>query len=203
MKKCLGIFLGVLFCINFGSAVSLWGENSKSPMLKNTRFSVGDTITIVVEESLNAAQSGSTRSNKSDDIALNFANRAENSSSAGGSGSRSNIDNRLNFLTSGRSNYSGTGRTTRETSIKTTITATVIDIQPNGNLFVLGQRSIKVNEEVETLEVSGIVNTDRLSDDNIISSTQIANAKITIKGAGTVSTPQSPGVLSRMFDWLF
>jgi len=201
MKKYLGIFLGVFFCINFGLAVSLWGENSKSPMLKNTRFSVGDTITILVDESLNAAQSGSTRSNKSDDIALNLNNRMDASSSL--TNRKNSTDTRMNLLTSGRSNYSGTGRTTRETSIKTTITATIIDIQPNGNLFVLGQRSIKVNDEVETLEVSGIVSTDRLADDNTISSTQIANAKITIKGAGTVSSPQSPGVLSRMFDWLF
>jgi flagellar L-ring protein precursor FlgH len=172
-------------------------------MLKNTKFNVGDTITIIIDESLNAAQSGTTRTNKSDDIALNLTNRADNNSTLGNTGRRDTIDNRLNFLTTGRANYSGTGRTTRETSIKTTITATIIDIQPNGNLFVLGQRSIKVNDEVETLEVSGIVSTDRLLDDNSIYSTQIANAKITVKGAGTVSTPQSPGVLSKMFGWLF
>ena len=202
MQKYFGICLGVILLAGFSLAGSLWTADSKSPLAKTSRFAVGDTITIVIEESLAAAQSGSTRTNKGSDTALNLTNRTEDNQS--GTTTRKNSgDVRLNALLNGRSNYSGTGRTERSTSLKTTITATVVDVQPNGNLFVLGQRSIRVNEEVETVEVSGIVNTAKLSDDNSISSTQIANAKITIRGAGAVSTPQQPGILSSMFSWLF
>lgn len=203
MRKYFTIFLGVFLIINTCCAASLWSEKSRSRLLRNTRFNVGDTITIFIDENLAAAQSGTTRTNKSDDVNFSLNNRGENNMSIGSQSLRDTVDNRLNLTTAGRVNYSGTGRTTRETSIKTTITATVIDVQPNGNLFVLGQRSIRVNEEVETLEVSGLVNTDKLSDDNSISSTQIANAKITLRGAGVVSSPQQPGLLSKMFDWLF
>jgi flagellar L-ring protein precursor FlgH len=204
MRKYFGVCLGVILLVGFSLAGSLWTADSKSPLAKASKFAVGDTITIVIEESLSAAQSGSTRTNKGSDTAFNLTNRIEdNQTPVSGLTSKSSGDTRLNTLFNGRSNYSGTGRTERSTSLKTTITATVVDVQPNGNLFVLGQRSIRVNEEVETVEVSGIVNTAKLSDDNSINSTQIANAKITIRGAGAVSTPQQPGILSSMFSWLF
>ncbi|GBR75563.1 flagellar L-ring protein FlgH [Candidatus Termititenax persephonae] len=204
MKNYSKTLLGAVLIVSFSLAASLWSEKSKAQFVRTQEFNVGDTITILIDESLSAAQSGTTRLDRSSDAALNFSNRAESSAEAG---RRTLVDtqsnSRLNLSTTGRTNYSGTGRTERSSSIKTTITATVIDVQPNGNLFVLGQRSIRVNEEVETLEVSGIVNTEKLKDDNSISSTQIANAKITIRGAGTVSSPQQPGLLGKMFEWLF
>jgi flagellar L-ring protein precursor FlgH len=204
MRKYFGVCLGVILLTGFSFAISLWSADSKSPLAKTSKFAVGDTITIVIEESLSAAQSGSTRSNKSSDTTFSLSSSLQdNQAPASGLATKSQGDTRLNTLFNGRGNYSGTGSTQRSTSLKTTITATVVDVQPNGNLFVLGQRSIRVNEEVETVEVSGIVNTAKLSDNNSISSTQIATAKITIRGAGAVSTPQQPGLLSTMFSWLF
>ncbi|MDR1452600.1 MAG: flagellar basal body L-ring protein FlgH [Candidatus Margulisbacteria bacterium] len=204
MRKYFGVCLGVLLLVCVSFAASLWSADSKSPLARASKFAVGDTITIVIEESLSAAQSGTTRTNKGSDTTFSLSNSLQdNRTPVSGLASKSAGDTRLNTLFNGRSNYTGTGSTQRSTSLKTTITATVVDVQPNGNLFVLGQRSIRVNEEVETVEVSGIVNTAKLSDDNSISSTQIANAKITIRGAGSVSTPQQPGILSSMFSWLF
>jgi flagellar L-ring protein precursor FlgH len=204
MRKYFGVCLGIILLAGFSFAASLWSADSKSPLAKTSKFVVGDTITIVIEESLSAAQSGSTRSEKSSAPILSMTNTLDDSQTPiSGLTSKMSGSTRLNTQFSGRNTYSGTGSTQRSTSLKTTITATVIDVQPNGNLFVLGQRSIRVNEEIETVEVSGIVNTAKLSDNNSISSTQIANAKITIRGAGVVSTPQQPGILSSMFSWLF
>jgi flagellar L-ring protein precursor FlgH len=204
MRKYFGVCLGVILLTGFSFAISLWSADSKSPLAKTSKFAVGDTITIVIEESLSAAQSGTTRSQKSSNTTFSLSNSLQdNQTPISGPATKSQGDTRLNALFNGAGNYSGTGSTQRTTSLKTTITATVVDVQPNGNLFVLGQRSIRVNEEVETVEVSGIVNTAKLSDSNSISSTQIANAKITIRGAGAVSTPQQPGLLSTMFSWLF
>ncbi|GBR73169.1 flagellar L-ring protein [Candidatus Termititenax aidoneus] len=204
MRKYFGVYLGIILLAGFSSATSLWTMDSKSPLAKASKFAVGDTITIVIEESLSAAQSGTTRAQKGSNTTFSLSNSLQdNQTPASGLASKSSGDTRLNTLFNGASNYTGTGSTQRTTSLKTTITATVVDVQPNGNLFVLGQRSIRVNEEVETVEVSGIVNAAKLSDDNSINSTQIANAKITIRGAGAVSTTQQPGILSSMFNWLF
>lgn len=200
------LILVVFLCIGLSFANSLWSDSARSPFVKKNSYKVGDTITIIIDENLSAAQSGTTRADKSSDFNFNGLQKADSSLSSTGGNVRSQTNKNqasmgLNF--SGDSAYSGTGKTTRATSVRTNITATVIDVQPNGTLFVLGQRQIKVNDEVEQIEVSGIVNPEKISDTDTIYSTQLANAKITIKGAGTVSNPQQPGVMARIFDWLF
>jgi flagellar L-ring protein precursor FlgH len=204
MKIYCQALLSAALIVSFGLAASLWSENSKAPFFPNNKFNVGDTITILIDENLSAAQSGSTRTNKNSTNSLDFSNRLDETIERASSSKIDNSGNtRLALSAGGQTNYSGTGQTSRTTTLKTTITATVIDVQPNGNLYIMGQRSLRVNEEVETLEVSGIVNVSKLADDNSIRSTQIANAKITIRGAGVVSAPQQPGVLGKMFEWLF
>jgi flagellar L-ring protein precursor FlgH len=199
------ILVGIL-CIGLVSASSLWSDSARSPFVKKTNYKVGDTITIIIDENLSAAQSGSTRADKSSDFNFSGTEKADSSLSSTGGNARSQTDKHQSSLGvnfAGKNAYSGTGKTTRATSVRTNITATIIDVQPNGSIFVLGQRQIKVNDEVEQLEVSGIISPDKISDTDTVYSTQLANAKITIKGAGTVSSPQQPGVMSKMFGWLF
>ena len=199
------LLLGLIVCVGVSCANSLWSDSSHSPYVKKTAYKVGDTITIVIDESLNAAQSGTTKADKNSGLGMSTSDKIDNSysSSGGGAAAKNAADSRLNLDFAGRSTFAGTGKTTRQTAIRTNITATVIDVQPNGSLFVLGQRQIKVNDEAEQLEVSGVVSIDKISDANTVYSTQLANAKIAIKGAGTVSNQQQPGVMSKLFDWMF
>ena len=208
MTKLILPILSCVLCLQLLPASSLWNNDSVSRIMKKQDFKVGETVTVLIEESLNAVQSGSTRSVSGTNVGLNVNNRMSQSFSplaAGRTGTSYSADDELrqNLAISGQGSYTGTGQTTRESSIRTTITATIIDVQPNGNIFIMGQRQIKVNNESEVLEVSGVVSVDKISDNNTILSTQLANAKITIKGAGVVSSPQSPGVITKMFDWLF
>lgn len=196
--------LGLLVCLGVSFANSLWSDGSHSPYVKKATYKVGDSITVLIEENLNAAQSGSTKADKSSDIGLDGNQSADGAySSLDSKGKKNQSTGKIGLDFTGKTGFSGTGKTSRQTSIRTNITATVIDVQPNGSLFILGQRQIKVNDEVEQLEVSGIVSTDKISDANTVYSTQLSNAKIMIKGAGAVSNPQQPGVMGKMFDWLF
>lgn len=201
MKKKAILLSIILFSLGFSA--SLWKESSESPFLRKTNFKIGDTITIIIDESLSALQSGSTKSDKSSDTDLSMDNRQDKNSSIGGRKVRDSISDTLKLGVGGKGRFSGSGSTQRQSSIKTTITATVIDVQPNGNLFILGQRQIKVHDEVEQFEISGIVRIEDITDNNSVYSTKIANAKIAIKGAGVVSDQQKPGVMLKLFDWLF
>ena len=196
------ILIGVL-SLSVACANSLWSDTAHSPFVKKTAYKVGDTITVLIDENLNAAQSGSTKSDKGNDFSFTGTNKSDSSLTNGGHSQSDKNQANLGLNFNGKNTYTGTGKTTRQTTIRTNITATIIDVQPNGALFILGQRQIKVNEEVEQLEVSGIVSPDKISDTNTIYSTQLANAKITIKGAGTVSDTQQPGFMGKMFGWLF
>jgi flagellar L-ring protein precursor FlgH len=59
-----------------------------------------------------------------------------------------------------------------------------------------------VNEETQTLVVSGIVRQQDILPDNTIASSRIADGEVRLEGHGTLSDRQKPGVLQRIFDFL-
>ncbi len=194
---CLVLVLGLCF------ADSLWSENSTSAYLKKTDFKVGETLTIIIDENLNALQSGTTKANKQTNVGFDFNTQSDGSSEIQSKKTAAKADNTLRLSSTGTDRFTGSGSTQRKSQLKTTITATVIDVQPNGNIFILGQRQVKINEETEQMEISGIVRVKDISDENTILSSQVANLKIALNGVGVVANPQKPGVLARAFDWLF
>ncbi len=73
--------------------------------------------------------------------------------------------------------------------LRATITALVTEVTPNGFLKVEGQRQLRINDEIDTLTVQGILRSEDISSDNTVFSTQLANADITYTGDGL--TPKS------------
>ena len=76
-------------------------------------------------------------------------------------------------------------------------------VLPNGDLAIEGNRVVTVNDDEETLFLSGIVRSRDISDDNTIYSHQIANAQISSKSKGTVNSGNRPGFITRLINWVF
>ena len=83
------------------------------------------------------------------------------------------------------------------------ITAVITEILEGGNVYVVGEHKVKVNNEVETIRVSGIIRPSDIGMGNTINSYQIAKAEVSVNGSGVVGSKQNPGVLTKMFNWLF
>jgi flagellar L-ring protein precursor FlgH len=83
------------------------------------------------------------------------------------------------------------------------ITVVVIDILPNRNLVVAGQRSRNIAGDIQTLEASGIVRPSDISFLNTISSRQVANFRILTHNAGISAPYTKPGWLGQIFDALW
>ena len=81
--------------------------------------------------------------------------------------------------------------------------AVVTEVLETGNLFVVGEHRVKVNNEIETVRVSGLVRPQDISAKNSIFSYQIAKAQVSVNGDGVVATKQTPGVMTKMFNWFF
>ncbi|WP_109016970.1 flagellar basal body L-ring protein FlgH [Novimethylophilus kurashikiensis] len=79
------------------------------------------------------------------------------------------------------------------------ITVTVIEVLPNGNLVVSGEKQISVNNNTEFIRLSGVVNPMNITSGNVVSSTQIADARIEDKGKQSMDTAQVMSLLSRFF----
>jgi len=73
-------------------------------------------------------------------------------------------------------------------TLRATITALVTEVTPNGFLKVEGQRQLRINDEIDTLSVQGILRSEDISGDNTVFSTQLANADITYTGDGLTPT---------------
>jgi flagellar L-ring protein precursor FlgH len=186
---------------------SLWSQERGMSLFTDIRASrVGDTVTVRIVEDPEAALSANTKTSRSSSVnaKLKFLGYMQwladhNQNLAQNPGVDALIDSSL------EKSFDGKGTSDRDGHVNAYITAMVIKVLPNGNLFISGKREIKVNHELQYITISGIIRPEDVSPLNEISSTYIADARIAYSGVGPVSDEQSPGWLMRILDhvWPF
>jgi flagellar L-ring protein precursor FlgH len=166
----------------------------------------GDTLTVVLVEATNAKKEATTGTKKENDIQLNnptlFGAPAQ--VSIGGSLQRMLPLPRQNNYTLDMSastdqEFTGTGASKQSNSLSGSITVTVNEVLPNGNLVVRGEKIVAINEGDEYVRLSGIVRPQDIRPDNTVYSTKVADARISYGGSGAVADSNSHGWLSRFF----
>lgn len=98
------------------------------------------------------------------------------------------------------SNATGQGAISRKEKIELTLAATISQILPNGNLVVVGKQEVRINGELRELTVAGIARAEDVSADNSIRHDQMAEARISYGGRGTLTAVQKPRWGQRMVD---
>jgi flagellar L-ring protein FlgH len=99
--------------------------------------------------------------------------------------------------------FEGEGESERTGYLTAQISTRVVEEMPNGNLRIEGERMVDINGEQQILTLSGIIRSQDLRADNSIASNLIADARISYTGDGPVADAHSPGLLSRVFNFLF
>lgn len=95
--------------------------------------------------------------------------------------------------------FEGKGETGSDAAFSGTIAVTVIDVLANGNLVVSGEKQVGINQNVETLRFSGVVNPASVLPGNQVSSNQVADARLEVRGRGDIDRAQTTGWLARFF----
>ncbi|MDQ8023756.1 MAG: flagellar basal body L-ring protein FlgH [Moraxellaceae bacterium] len=98
------------------------------------------------------------------------------------------------------SSFNGQGSAAANNTFNGTIAATVIDVFPNGNLLVSGEKKLAINTGDEFIRFSGIVNPTNVTSMNTVQSVQVADARIEYKGSGYIDEAQSMGWMQRFFN---
>ena len=99
--------------------------------------------------------------------------------------------------------FDGSGSTSRDESMTASITARVVRLMPNGNLYIKGTRQVKVNNETQFIPLSGLIRREDISPNNTVLSSYIADASIEYTGSGPVSDKQRAGWLGRAVDFVW
>ena len=98
------------------------------------------------------------------------------------------------------SSHNGQGAINREEKIELTVAAVIVDRLPNGNLVLAGRQEVRINGELRELTVSGIIRPEDVTANNRINHTQIAEARISYGGRGSISAVQRPNWGQRIGD---
>ena len=174
---------------------ALRGSSSASAasLFTDTRaHSAGDILTITVAESTSAQSTATTKTAHDDSV-----------STFGGTGLIQRFFRDLALTANNSRSGNGTGSTTRSGTLTTTLSVIVKEVLPNNTLRIEGTRLVGINRETQRVTFSGIVRPEDIGPDNSVPSNLIAGVEVRYDGKGIVGDTQKPGILSRIFRFLF
>jgi flagellar L-ring protein precursor FlgH len=172
-------------------------EGSNSIYTEKRARRIGDVITILIQENTNATEAAGSQYQKAGSVGIGAG------AGIGGLGIGQNVLNQTNNIGVGASSsHQGQGTSSGSTTITSEMTAKITSVLPSGNYLIEGTHYMVVNEDKQTVEVTGEIRPDDISSENTISSLRIANAKIKLTGTGPASETANPGLLTRVLSWL-
>lgn len=182
-----------IFCFIYGGFVIASEVNQRSIFTDVKAHGIGDLITVLIVEDSRASNKAKTITKKRTDA------KTEGTAGLGP----------LDFIPlwgasgSDEIQFDGQGQTEKTGILRWKMTVSVIDIRENGDLVIEGNRVITINNEQETLFLSGIVRPRDVSGNNTIYSYHIGNAQISTKSKGAVTDGHRPGFFTRLINWIF
>ena len=187
--------------INKATGGSLWAKkdtNMPSSYSDDVAHKIGDILTITINEI-------SDMENKSD---RKMSKKTSRDQQFDGNLSIEHIVSSVPSVTFGAgteysNEFDSKADNKNERSFIDNITVVVIDIMPNGNLVVNGTRKRNISDDIQEIEVSGIVRPSDITYGNIIDSKRIANFNIITKYKGAAAPFNKPGWLGRILDMLW
>ncbi|MBU3723992.1 MAG: flagellar basal body L-ring protein [Burkholderiaceae bacterium] len=179
------------------------------PLFEDPRArNVGDTLTIVLNERTSANRSSNASAEKTStaDITADLSSLSNISGVVKGlpgsgiarslAGRATAAANSVNGITAeGTVEYEGAGTAAAQNAFTGTITVTVMEVLPNGNLVVAGEKQVAVSSEEEIIRVSGVVSPAVLVR-NQVTSDRVADLRLEYRGRGFGDDTSKPGWLT-------
>jgi flagellar L-ring protein precursor FlgH len=163
---------------------------------------VGDIITITLEESMTAANSGSETLSKTDSYIFDLPEALFGPSSLIGKLLFPDGVKEDNLRGGTTQSFTGSGTAAQANTLAGTLSVTVVRVYPNGNLEVKGERKLSYNSGTEYIRVAGVIRPEDISSSNTVSSTKVADAQISYTGTGDMNDSVTRGWLGRYFAYI-
>ena len=151
---------------------------------------IGDILTIVVSENINASKNSAADASRSGSAAATLGVIPKIFGGLLGG---------LDADVSGKNIMSAKGGANSTNTFNGVLTVTVVEVLLNGNLLVSGEKQMLINQGTEFIRFSGVVNPRTVSTNNTVPSTQVADARIEYSAKGFIDEAQTMGWLQRFF----
>jgi flagellar L-ring protein precursor FlgH len=187
----LTVFL--LALANCSQAGSIWAKrdkNMKNLYADDVARHIGDVLTIKITEDSKVDNKAKRDLQKETNRSTTFDGKVGGFADLGEFGLSAKSSNELK----GKADYKD------ERSFTDAVTVVVQDIMPNGNLVVMGTRHRDIADDVQIIEVSGIVRTSDIAFDNTVDSKKVAEFRIVTKNKGVAAPYNKQSWLGRIFD---
>ena len=171
---------------------SIYMSSVPRPLFEDIKArQVGDLLTVILDEQTDASKSATT------DITKDSTTDISAPTILG-----QDVTLRGNPLSTGlnsASDFAGAADSSQSNKLQGSITVTVAEVLPNGNLRIQGEKWIAINQGDEYVRLRGIVRPVDIAPTNTVFSTQVADAQITYRGKGAAADSNAMGWLTRFF----
>jgi flagellar L-ring protein precursor FlgH len=181
---------------------SLWTDNSAQPrsmFADKKAHSIGDIVTIVIQENNGATRNNNTTTSKKASADASIASflygpTASSLLTKGGvyPAMKYTQDNEFN----------GGGQINNQETINAQLSVRVIDVLPNGNLVIEGHRVTSFAGEKQDAILRGTIRADDVTPANTVLSSQVADATIQFVTNGAVTDNQRRGWFTTIWEKL-
>jgi flagellar L-ring protein precursor FlgH len=227
MKRLAPIFLVIFAAGQAFAQVSLWGAQGTQSagaapavgpkagganLLREVQardFKVHDIVSVVVSLSAQASTNEAADMEKKTDK-VNFAieqylRLQKDEDSLLGVNVKGHKPTDLGVDMSSDKKFEGGGGTDRTDTLRTRLSAEIVDIKPNGNLVIEARQKFTKQRETTTVTLSGLVRPQDVGPDNMVYSYNVADADIRYESSGPITDASKRGWLSKVLDrvWPF
>ena len=152
---------------------------------RGRNYQVGDIITVLLNESTQAARTQNT----------DVSREATNTFPTGASTAIGGVHPLLNGINLNNNKTSSTGKGTADqlATLSGSVAVTVVEILANGNLMVRGEKKLGLAEGTEVIQVSGVIRPEDVGPNSTVQSRRLANAQIAYRGSGDLANATRAG----------
>lgn len=188
VPSCLALFVAMLVS-TASDAQSLYDQSTfKAPAADVKARRIGDVLTVQVLENSAASANTDTGTRRNNNLSASI--------------SHPTTGPRIGTSLAAAGDFDGGGRTARTGKLLAQLTVSVKDVFPNGDLYIAGEQSLLINEELQRINLEGRVRSQDISEGNVVLSNRVADAKITYVGEGDLAARQKPAWWRQMLDWM-
>ena len=175
------------------SAGSLFSDEVGVNLYDDRRaYRAGDIITVTLNERTVSSKSAETKIDKDGKVDFGEDTILGKLVDIKGNSLLTNLEQSRSF--------DGSGETDQQNRLQGSIAVTIADVLPNGLLVIRGEKWMTLTNGQEFIRISGLIRPDDVASNNTVSSTKVADARISYSGTGDLAAANKQGWASRFFN---